>query len=126
MEKKSTPIPQLAVQVSIPEYLFGKVFLSKATPIEITIGLFALIAFYYMMRVGEYTVPAATDYEIGSQTRTVQFTVNDVMFWKKRVVMTNWKNIHNPDEATLRLTSQNNDKKNGTIHHDAIQDKSGN
>ena len=84
MEKKSTPIPQLAVQVSIPEYLFGKVFLSKATPIEITIGLFALIAFYYMMRVGEYTVPAATDYEIGSQTRTVQFTVNDVIFWKKR------------------------------------------
>ena len=65
------PTPKLAVPVSIPEHLFEKGFIPKATPIEIATGLLALIAFYYILRVGEYTVSASTDYEIGSQTRTV-------------------------------------------------------
>ena len=64
------PTPQLAVPVSIPEHLFEKGFLPKATPIEIA-HLITLIAIYYMMQVGEYTVHTLTDYEMGNQTRTV-------------------------------------------------------
>ena len=96
-----------------------------SSPIQIATSLLALIAFCYMLRVGEYTVHTSTDYEMGSQTRTVQFTIKDVTFWKNGVVMKNWKKFHNADEATLRLTNQKNGKKNGTIHHEAITDKSG-
>jgi len=52
------PVPQLAVSVTVAEHMFEKAFLPKATPVQIATGLLALIAFYYMLRVGKYTLPA--------------------------------------------------------------------
>ena len=75
-----------------------------------------------MLRVGEYTLPAE---HVPTSTKTVQFTVSDVTFWKKGQMLTNWRLFHRADEATLRLTNQKNGRRNGTIHHEALHDKSG-
>ena len=97
------PVPQLAVPVSVAEQMFEKTFLSKTTPVQMVTGLLALIAFYYMIRVGECTLPVE---HITTSTQTVQFTVTDVTFWKKGQMLTNWRLFYRSDEATLRLTNQ--------------------
>ena len=42
------------------------------------IGDMCLIAFYFLLRVGEYTA-----HRKGANTRTVQFRARDIVFWDK-------------------------------------------
>ena len=72
-----SPVPQLAVPISVTEYMFETAFLAKVSHVQIATDLLAVKAFYYMLRVGEYTLSVEHN---KNSTRTVQFTVNDITF----------------------------------------------
>ena len=112
------PTPQLAVPVSVAECMFIKGKCKRSTPKLTATGELALIAFYFLLRVGEYT---AAERRQASETRTVQFTVGDISFWRDGVLLrnSNTKSILTAEEATIHLTNQKNGQKNGLIHHEA-------
>lgn len=78
-----------------------------------------IIAFFYLLRVGEYTKPR-------HQTRTVQFRFKDVMFWKNgwaiSPVSAQPSELLGLQAGTLRIMNQKNGIKNQTTHHNAIND----
>jgi hypothetical protein len=76
------------------------------------------MAFFFLLRVGEYTMP-----RLGTTTRTVQFRVQDVRLWSQGRLLHN----HTPraellsaDAITLFLENQKNGQKGATIHHTAV------
>ena len=76
----------------------------------------AIIAFYYLLRVGEYThTPAST------KKLTQAFRLQDVTLWENQTILD-----HNLPltallirctAATLRISNQKNGKRNQAIHH---------
>jgi len=81
-------VPQLAVPIEVPENMATKAYLSDH-PLLQAIADLALIAFYYLLRVGEYTAPAfvVRNGQRIRTTRTVQFTVGDIGFHKDNKVV---------------------------------------
>jgi hypothetical protein len=76
------------------------------------------IAFFFLLRVGEYTMPSA-----GTTTRTVQFRVQDVRLWRQGVLLSNFASeaeLLQADAVTLYLENQKNGQKGATIHHTAV------
>ena len=73
------------------------------------------IAYFYLLRVGEYTKPR-------KKTRTVQFRIKDVLFWKNGISLdprsTQPDILRTANTATLRIVNQKNGIKNQTIHHE--------
>jgi len=83
------------------------------------VGDFGLIAFYYLLRVGEYTYHNKKE-----RRRTKQFRLQDVTLWENT-------NILDPDlpletlykrctAATLNIANQKNGVRAQTIHQEAI------
>ncbi len=78
------PIPQLAVPVSVVAEAYRNGEKSKC-PRQQAIGQLCLIAFFYLLRVGEYTAPRYVTTAGGKKkaaTRTKQFRVGDEGLWK--------------------------------------------
>lgn len=69
-----------------------------------------LIAFYFLLSVGEYI---AAERRQASETRTVQFTLDDVIFWRDGELLRNsdTKSILTADDVMMHLTNQKLDKK---------------
>jgi len=70
---------KLPVEADVPEFLANLSRMAEATELQKAVGDLCLVAFYYLLRVGEYT---------GKPTRnetkqTQQFKVRDVTFFKK-------------------------------------------
>ena len=72
-------VKKLPVEVDVPELLARLGRKPTANELDRAIGDLSLIAFYYLLRVGEYTVKATRN----NSKRTVQFRVADVTFFKK-------------------------------------------
>jgi hypothetical protein len=73
--------PASEPQIALPVKLFLNIVETEGTsddPLEQAIADFVTIAFYFLLRVGEYTCPTST-----KKTRTVQFRRNDVTFWRE-------------------------------------------
>jgi hypothetical protein len=114
---------KLPVEVDVPEYLVrlglvaGESELTKAT------GDLALVAFYYLLRIGEYTTKGARN----ESKQTVQFRMKDVVFfiadeWGKLKQLprnASDEEIMNAQCATLRLDNQKNGWQNVCVnqHH---------
>jgi hypothetical protein len=114
---------KLPVEVDVPEYLVrlglvaGESELTKAT------GDLALVAFYYLLRIGEYTTKGARN----ESKQTVQFRMKDVVFfiadeWGKLKQLprnASDEEIMNAQCATLRLDNQKNGWRNVCVnqHH---------
>jgi hypothetical protein len=126
--KKEDPTPEkkLPVKADVPEYLATMGRQAAATELQKAVGALSLIAFYYLLRVGEYT---------GKPTRnetkqTQQFKVKDVTFFKYdrtgrlRQLPRNAAAhlIMSADSATLKLDNQKNGWKGVCIHHHANGD----
>ena len=98
----------------------------KSTSIEAATGELGLIAFYYLLRVGEYAKPSSNLYWDGENaqevraTRTIQLRLRDITFWQKGKILKRWKMFHLADEGTMKLTNQKNGTKNGVIHHEVL------
>jgi hypothetical protein len=71
-------IKKLSVEADVPELLSHIGSLPTANELDKAIGDLMLIEFYYLLRVGEYTVKTT---QIQSK-QTIQFCIGDVTFFK--------------------------------------------
>ena len=87
-----------------------------------------MIAFYYLLCVGEYTAPKRR----GRQPITEHFSVNDVTFFKQSkncgffsplLFNAIRQELLEAVEATLRITEQKNSLKGACVHHRALEGK---
>ena len=100
------PIPQLAVPVLVAESCYETGNQKNATPRMRATGELSIIAFYFLLRIGEYTMPSRIHERWDNRlTRTVQFTVGNVSFWREGLLLdiTNATDISNADEATMSI-----------------------
>ena len=77
--KKEDPptLKKLPVEVDIPEYIASLGNNITATELDRAVGDLTLIAFYYLLRVGEYTTKAKRP---GSK-QTIQCKLEDITFF---------------------------------------------
>jgi hypothetical protein len=94
--------------------------------IEQAKGDLGIIAFYYLLRVGEYTKPryTSTNGIKKRATRTVQFRLSDIGFFKHDKVLPRRSPLNKLLQATsctLKITNQKNGRMGQTIHHHSIK-----
>jgi hypothetical protein len=70
---------QLPVEADVPELLADHGRTATATTLDQAVGDLELIAFYYLLRIGEYTVKGSWN----ETKQTVQFKYEDVTFFRK-------------------------------------------
>ena len=127
--RKSDPptAKKLPVEADIPEYLCHIGQAKTASPLEAAVGDLAVIAFYYLLRVGEYTTKGTRN----SSKQTVQFKLEDVTFFRKdnKGNLTQlgrnapWDLIMTAQSATLKLDNQKNGWRGVCIHQEANGDQ---
>ena len=108
------PVPQLAVPVSVPQQIAKLGLHSAATPKEQAVGDLALIAFYYLLRIGEYTRKTRR-----ANSRTIQFCLCDIAFKRGDHIIPHTapdSEILSATAATLRLSNQKNGIRGSLIH----------
>ena len=123
--RKSDPPPtkKLPVEADIPEYLCHVGQTKHAPPLETAVGDLTVIAFYYLLRVGEYTAKGTRN----SSKQTVQFKLEDVTFFGKNSKghLTQLARnaprelIMSAQSATLKLDNQKNGWRGVCIHQEA-------
>jgi hypothetical protein len=99
--------------------------LPSSPPSRQAAGQLAIIAFYYLLRVGEYTNPryVTRDGRQVTSTRTKQFIVRNVGFFKDGKVLSRTSPLEillTADAATLKISNQKNGRMGETIHQVAI------
>jgi hypothetical protein len=102
--------PQLAVPITVANACFETALKSTDTKVQTT-GQLVLIAFYYLLRVGEYTKPrmVTRNNQRVSATRTKQFQYNNVGFFNKNKVISRKLPLSKLllcDSATLKISNQ--------------------
>lgn len=110
-------VAKLAVPVAVPEHIHNCAILTNS-PKQHAVGDLALIAFYYLLRVGEYTIRGKR-----GTTRTVQFRIRDVTFWHNDTVIpltADYLTLSKATAATLTISNQKNGTRNQRIHQEAI------
>jgi hypothetical protein len=117
--RRNDPVPQakLAVSVTVPHWCI-KEGLNSLSPKAQAVGDLTNTAFYYLLRVGEYTYHGAQH-----TRRTKQFRICDTQFWKNgRALPLNAPAsvLLSADAATLTLTNQKNGTKGAVIHQEVI------
>lgn len=107
-------LPSLAVPVELVEAALN--LHRKGTKRQQRTAQLMVVAYYFLLRVGEYTKP-------NKQTRTVQFRLKDVIFWRNGFQINpriaSLETLMSCESATLRISNQKNGKKNQTIFHEA-------
>ncbi len=66
----------------MPELLFDMGYGQNGTTLGQAVGNLSLIAFYYLLRVGEYTVKGSRN----ESKRTVQFKLEDITFFGRNAL----------------------------------------
>lgn len=82
------PKPQLAVPVSVVEHMQRLASAGGHSTRTSVVADLATIAFFFLLRVGEYTMPAAN-----RRTRTIQFRVQDVKFYRDGLIIPNTSSL---------------------------------
>ena len=122
-------IPQLALPVIVPNNCYEQAYQTTDKCIRATADLI-LIAFYYLLRVGEFTHPRKI--QIGNKTvratRTKQFRVQDVGFFKNGKILPRRSPLYlllQADSATLKISNKKNGRMGQTIHQESSGPKGG-
>ena len=112
----------LPIESDVPELLVELGYSTSGTSHTQAVGDLALIAFYYLLRIGEYTVKSKRS----NTKQTVQFKLEDVTFFKRtklgqlRCLPKNapYELILSADSATLKLDNQKNGWKGVCVHQE--------
>jgi hypothetical protein len=126
MRKDDPPtMKKLPVEADVPEYLVRQAIAKGSTEKEQAIADLTLIAFYYLLRVGEYTVKGAWN----SSKQTQQFKLKDLTFFRRVRGGRLWQLPSNAsaeemaaDSCTLKLDNQKNGWKGICVNHHANGD----
>jgi len=109
--------PKLAIPALVPQHMH--MLRCNKNPKEQTVGDFGLIAFYYLLRVGEYTYHKPSE-----NRRTKQFRLQDVSLWHHNTLLSPALPIKyllaHCTAATLNISNQKNGVRSQTIHQEAI------
>jgi hypothetical protein len=111
------PQPQLAIPVTTIQTAASR-YEPHHSRHDRAVSDLICMAFFFLLRVGEYTMPSP-----GTKTRTVQFRVQDVRLWQNGHLLDNSlprAALMAADAVTLYLENQKNGQKGATIHHTAI------
>jgi hypothetical protein len=73
---------KLPVEADVPELLFDLGYGTNGTTLGQVIGDLSLIAFYYLLHVGEYTIKSSRN----ESKRTVQFKLEDITFFGRNAL----------------------------------------
>jgi hypothetical protein len=117
--------PATQSQVALPVAIFANIMANEGASPSPSIKAAAdltIIAFYFLLRVGEYTKPAG-----GRATRTTQFRLKDATFWRQQPDA-DASLVRLPFDAadelllvakavTLTLDNQKNSVRDSTLHH---------
>jgi hypothetical protein len=117
----------LPVEVDVPELLVEMGYGKLGTLHAQAIKDLSLIAFYYLLPIGEYTVKGKSN----NIKQTVQFKLEDISFFKRNKAGTPvclpWDGppslIMTADSATLKLDNQKNGWKGVCIHQEANREQ---
>jgi hypothetical protein len=126
---KADPLTQkkLPVEADVPELLI-KMSYGKSGSIQLqAVGDLALIAFYYLLCIGEYTVKPQRDRTKRAKKQTIQFKLEDITFFKTdkngilRCLPRNAPHyfIMTAESATLKLDNQKNNWNVVYVHQEA-------
>ena len=98
------PTIQLVVPVSVAEYMLITGNCKNSNARGQAIDELALIVFYFILRVGEYTSTELSK----TKTSTIQFTVGYISFWKYGLLLRNSDSlkIRSAKESTMHLSKQ--------------------
>ena len=112
-------IPQLAVPVTVPTTAYDD-NVTNPDPILRRIGCLVLVAFYFLLRVGEYTKPrfVIRNGKKVPATRTRQFVVGNIGFFKNGVVIPRTSPLNRlltADLAVMKISNQKNGRMGQTI-----------
>jgi hypothetical protein len=123
--KKDDPptIKKMPCTIDLPEKMAAWGREKGASELEKAVGDLGLVAMYYLLRVGEYTVKRYKN----NTKQTEQFKMRDVTFFKycKRGRLRRLgrnakdKDIMSADGVTLKIGNQKNGWKNVSIFHEA-------
>jgi hypothetical protein len=83
---------KLRVEADVAEWLIKCAYQPGGKPFNKAVADLILIAFYFLLRVGEYTIKGKR----GNSKRTVQFRMRDVTFFKKDLVLGRLNRIRDP------------------------------
>jgi len=116
-----TSVKQLAVPVDIPNRIYMATRTKDNKKLK-AVGELAMIAFYFLLRVGEYTCH-------GTETRrTKSFRLRNIKFFtaKGMVPLAQlYRHATQVNLVSLTIENQKNGKKGATISHHAIQVENG-
>jgi len=117
---------ELPVEADVPEYLVALARVSSATEKDKATADLVMAAFYYLLRVGEYTAKGKGRQETG-KTQTQPFRLKDVAFFTmhsgtrqlyRLPPSASDFDIMNATNATLKLGNQKNGWKEVCINHE--------
>ena len=92
--------------------------LADPSPHTKMIGALAVVAFFFLLRVAEYTPSNRT-------TRTVPLRKQDIKLWSNGSRLSNdadWVELSSADAVTITLENQKNGDKGSVLHHTASGD----
>ena len=112
----------LPIKTDVPQLLVDLGYSKSGTAHTQAIGDLSLIAFYYLLRIGDYTVKGRRN----NTKQTVQFKLEDVTFYKQtksgqlRCLPTTapFQLVLSADSATLKLNNQKNGWKGVCVHQE--------
>jgi hypothetical protein len=112
----------LPIETDVPQLLVDVGYSKSRTAHTKAIGDLTLIAFYFLLRIGEYTVKGRRN----NTKQTVQFKLEDVTFYKKtgsgqlRCLPKNAPHqlVLSADSASLKLDYQKNGWKGVCVHQE--------
>ena len=122
-------MPQLALPVLVVNHLAGTAYnptSETSCPQDQAIADLAQVAFYFLLRVGEYTRPRFTKIngKVVRATRTVQFHVKDIGFLKNGQIIKRRSSLCDLCAAyhvTFKITNQKNGRMGEMISHEKLR-----
>jgi hypothetical protein len=113
---------QLPVEVDVPEYLVKLGQDLEARELDRAIGDLTMIAFYYLLRIGEYMTKGIRN----NSKQTEEFKLGDITFFKKDKQGNLWclprdaplHLIMSADGATMKLDNQKNGLKGVCVYQE--------
>jgi hypothetical protein len=125
--RKLTRQDKIPVKADVSELLIEMGYGKSGSVQAQAVGDLTLIAFYYLLRIGEYTVKRQRNRTKRAKKQTVQFKMEDVTFFKTNKKGILWclpcnapySLIMTAESATLKLDNQKNGWKGVCIHQEA-------
>ncbi|KAI2513588.1 hypothetical protein MHU86_728 [Fragilaria crotonensis] len=114
------PRPQVALPVHAIDLAATARNDPGASPREVATAHLIVLAFFFLLRVGEYTLPSEH-----RTTRTVQFRVCDVRFWQGQTLLPLTSDaaiLAAASSVTLTMDNQKNGQRGDIIHQEACDD----